>query len=338
MKKPLLLAASVGLIICSCLAAFGLPVGDSLRLISKGAFGDWFAISRSLVMASPLILTALGAVIAWKAGMFNIGGEGQYVMGGLTAAVIAPHLSGFPFWAQTIVLTLACGLGGAAYALLAGWLFVKRQVEVVISTILLNFVALQILSWAVSGPLQRQKADLPQTENLAREVMFARPDPQADFHIGIFMGVALAVLTWAMLSRTKFGFRLKVVGANAMAARSSGIPVSRIRLTAMALSGFCCGLAAASEYIGVAGTIDKGFSQNWAFLGIPTALLGGLHPLGALVSAVFFGGLFAGSENLARFTSGASTLILVMQSAALFVVIALQSSRAKKFTEAKSST
>ena len=138
------------------LVVFRLPIEASLQLMAQGAFGDKFAWARTFVKYCPLQLTALGMIVAWKAGMYNIGGEGQFVVGGILGCAFAKFLPiGGP--AETIGILIACILGGSAWAYLAGWLYIKRGVEVVISTILLNFVALQILSYVVSGPLQESK-------------------------------------------------------------------------------------------------------------------------------------------------------------------------------------
>jgi ABC-type uncharacterized transport system permease subunit len=312
------------------LTAFRLPINESLQLLWDGAFGDQYAMARTLVKMSPLLLCTLGMVVAWRAGMYNIGGEGQYIFGALCAASLFKAVPNLPGGVGTVGLAAACALGGAGYAWLAAWLYVKRGVNVVISTILLNFIALQLLSWAVSGPLQRAKGDVPQSEALPDALMFFRFDPRMDLHAGVFTGLVAAAGLFFWLFWTPAGFRLRLTGENPFAARAARIEGGNVQIKAMALSGSLCGLAAASEYLGVTGSLDAGFAQQWGFLAIPVALLGNLHPLGAIASGLFFASLFSGSENLARFTTSGTTLIYVMQAVAVLGFAGLRTWNARR--------
>ena len=295
------------------LALFRLPVVDSLKLLFSGALGDKFGWSRTAVKATPLLLTGLGMVVAWRGGMYNIGGEGQFIMGGLFGATVAkfciftPHP--LPVWLGSLLVLIACTVGGALWAWLAGWLFVRRGVEVVISTILLNFIALQILGYACSGPLQEAKKQVPLSDSLPDTWMLHKLDRQMDFHSGVLMAIVVAALVYIFLFKTKAGYCLRLVGENSRMARANRLNVDRARLSAIVLSGALCGFAGGVEYMGMAGQVGAGFSQQWGFLGIPVALLSGLHPLACLGSAVMFGALFAGSEDLARFTQAGATLV-----------------------------
>ncbi|WP_025228470.1 ABC transporter permease [Fimbriimonas ginsengisoli] len=315
------------------LIAFHLPLLESLRLLSHGAFGDKFGWSRTAVKSIPLLLTGLGMVVAWRAGMYNIGGEGQFVVGGVLGCVVAKAMlkaASLPPFLVTIGILAGCAVGGAVWAYLAGWLYVKRGVEVVISTILLNFVALQLLGWAVSGPLQEGKGQLPLTDLLPDAVMLPRFDRQTDLHAGVFLAIVMAFIVWGFLYFTKAGFRLRVVGDNAQVARANRIDAKRMQLVAMLISGALCGLAGGVEYTGTAGQLGSGFSQQWGFIGIPVALLGGLHPLLVMLSAGYFGALFAGSENLARFTPAGTTLIYVIQAAAVLGFVGVRALMRRK--------
>lgn len=316
------------------LAVFGLPVLESLRLIATGAFGNWFGVSRTLVKAIPLILTGLGMVVAWRAGMYNIGGEGQFIVGGLLGALFAKLTLGMvPGGVGASGVLLASVVGGALWAWGAGWLYVRRGVEVVISTILLNFVALQLLGWMVSGPLQEPRRQLPLTERLPEAWMLTRFDRQADLHVGIFVAVLAVVAVAFYLFRTTGGFRLRLTGENPSAARANRVQAGRVQLGAMALSGGLCGLAGGIEYVGLAGQLGTTFSQQWGFLAIPVALLGGLNPYGVALSSVYFGALFAGSDQLSRFTAGGSvgsTLIYVIQGLAVLVIVGFAAWRSRR--------
>ena len=299
----------------------------SLKLILQGAFEDKFAISRTVVKTVPLLLTGLGMVVAWRGGMYNVGGEGQFVVGGLTGAWMAKSVAfaghPLPGFASLILILLACTVGGGFYGWLAGLLYTKRGVETVISTILLNFVAIQFLGYAVSNPLQEAKHALPQTELLPDSVMLPKLDRQTDIHAGLPIAILAAVAIYVFLFLTRDGFRLRLVGANPRAARANGIDAAVMQRRAMLISGGLCGLAGGIEYTAIAGQLGTSFSQNWGFLAIPVALLGGLHPISVIFSALFFGILFAGSEQLARFTPAGTTLIYVIQAVAVLGFVGL---------------
>ena len=322
------------LILAATLWAFGVPPLDGMKLMAEGAAGDAFGWSRTAVKSVPLLLTGLGMVVAWRAGMYNIGGEGQFLMGALLAGFLAKALlaANVPGWLGMPLLLVTSLIGGAAWSYLAGWLYVKRGVDVVIGTILLNFVALQVLAWAVNGPI-RASNGVALSELLPESYMLPRVNRQLDAHAGILLAILIASLVTIYLYRTKAGFNVRLAGENPRVARANQIDANRMRLQAMLVSGALCGLAGGIEYVAMARQLGTGFSQNWGFLGIPVALLSGLHPLAAIGSATFFGALFAGSENLARFTKAGPTLIYIVQAAAVLGVVslrALQQGKSKK--------
>jgi ABC-type uncharacterized transport system permease subunit len=301
---------------------FRMPVGPSLERILDGALRTEPGRARTLVKMAPLLLAGLGMVVAWRAGMYNIGGEGQLILGLVCGAAVAKVGAGLPPPVLGYAVLATTALGGALYAALAGWLYIKRGVQVVISTILLNFIAVQVLAYAIRGPLQETKRELPQTQPLPDAAMMARLSPTTDLHAGIFWSLVFAVLVAVWLYRTVPGFHTRVVGSNARVARAQRIPVSRTQMRAMVLSGGLCGLAGGIDYVGIAGQVADSSAQGIGFMAIPVALLGGLDPLGATLSALYFGALFAGTENMARFQSGANSLIFVIQAVAVFAFLA----------------
>jgi simple sugar transport system permease protein len=312
------------------LLIFGLPVGESLRLIGEGAFSDKFALSRTAVKMTPLLLTGLGMVVAWRAGVYNIGGEGQYIVGAVFGASVAKGiLAQAPdgFAGGTVMILLGCVAGGALWALLAGWLYVRRGVEIVISTILLNFIAIQLLGYLVSGPLQESKRSVPQTDLLPKSLMLAKFDRQLDWNVGAPMAILIALALGYYMFRTVPGFRLRLVGENARAAIVNYVPADRVKMGAMAMSGALCGLAGGVQYLGIVGQLGTTFPQQWGFLGIPVALLGALNPYVTIGSALFFGALFAGTENLARFSQSGTTIVYVIQAVSVLGYVALNQKR-----------
>lgn len=311
------------LVLVVTLAAFGLDVPTSLTALWEGGMKDKADVARTLVRTCPLLLCGLGLTIAWRAGMYNIGGEGQFLMGGLGgAAAFALARQAGPTATLPVIL-LASVVGGALIAWLAGWLQAARGVQVVISTILLNVIALQFLKWSVNGPLQEPNGAVPLSERLPREFMLRQFDPQTDLHLGVFIAFALTAVVWLYLFRTKAGFKLRVTGQNPRAARANRIEPDRVQVGAMLLSGALCGLAGGIEYAGLVGQVGEGFSSNWGFLAIPVALLGGLNPIGVAAASLYFGFLVAGSENLERTSPIGSSVVLVIQAVAVLGFVGL---------------
>ncbi len=315
----------VGLLILATLLTlviFRLPIGKSFGWILEGAITSPLAISRTLVNMTPLIFCGLGIAIAWRAGMFNIGGEGQFVVGGIAAASVFRIAPNLPPSLLTILLLLASCIGGALYAWIPAWLYVRRGVLVVISTILLNFVATNLLDYVVKGPLMQKSGGLPLTDRLPEAAMLTRFSPQTDLHSGVILSVLAALCVAVAMGRTKFGLLVDVAGAGPRVLRSLKIDAGSIQLRAMLLSGALCGLAGGVEYTALSGQLGESFAQNWGFLGIPVALLGGLNGFGILFSGLAMGALFAGTNHLSRFTHGGTSLLYVIQAVILFGVLA----------------
>ncbi|MER3412704.1 MAG: ABC transporter permease [Armatimonadota bacterium] len=306
------------------LAAFGLPVLDSLGHLWEGALGDKFAIHRTLVKASPLILAGLGMVVAWRGGMFNIGGEGQLLMGASAGAITYHLLSRIQGPALTVLVLAACCLAGALWACIAALLYTKRGVNVVISTILLNFVAIHMVSYLVRGPLQAVGETIPQTTPLPASAMFQRLDPQSSLHTGLFIAPLLALTVHVWLKLTASGFQLRLVGQNPSAAQAARIPVAQTQVLALTVRGALCGLAGGVEYVGVSGYLFDGFSPGWGYLSIAVALLGGLEAWGVVLSGLYFGALVAGSRNLEAFGGASSAFVYAVQGIAVIAFVALQ--------------
>ncbi|HZP81098.1 MAG TPA: ABC transporter permease [Chthonomonadaceae bacterium] len=338
------LGYALGLIALMSVAfwALGISPLTALPALWIGAFGDaanghLYPLSETLVKTSPLLLTGLSIVVAWRAGLFSIGGEGQLVMGALAATALAHAAGKLPGPLLTLLMTLVGIAAGAFWGLIAGWLRVRRNVQEVISTIMLNYIGLYLLGWAVEGPLQEQARINRQSDPLPDAALFARILPaawsngvQTRLHSGVFLAFLAAFVIYVFLYRTRGGFGLRVLGQNAEAARAAGFPVDRLRMQAMAISGGLCGLAGVVELLGITGRLYADFSPGWGYTAIPVALLGGLHPLGTTFSAFFFGALTAGSGNLERFSGVSSVLINVIQAAAVLAVVGARAWRARQ--------
>jgi simple sugar transport system permease protein len=314
----------------------GIAPGSGLKLLLDGAVGDQFAVSQSLVRATPLLLAGLGVTVAWKAGVFNIGGEGQLLIGALLGASTAQLVAGLgvPI-VGTLLILLTSVIGGSIWAGLAAWLWIKRGVNLVISTILLNFIGLQLLLYGVDGPLRRKGQSAPMTEQLPDSWMLWKPSRQTDLHIGVVVAVILAIVVGIFLLRTRSGYLVRATGANPRFVRANRINPEAIQLKVMLLSGGLCGLAGGIQYLGINGQLTPSFSQQYGFLAIPVALVGGLHPLGVTVSSLLFGGLFAGTSNLSRFGGSGSFFVYVVQGLAVFGLLGYRFLRERQTEFAK---
>lgn len=296
---------------------FKVPVYEGFYLLLQGSLGSGYGLIRSLVKATPLLITALGLAMSWHAKLFNIGGEGQFIIGAMGTAFFMKFFPQFQY----------CGIlfgsfTGALWAFIVGIFQIYRNVPLVFSTILMNFIAIQFLSWTLVSVLQEPQGYLPVSKLLAENQMLWRPKGIFyDFHIGVVFALVLAVITWFFLYKTTLGYKIRLVGENKEAAKNGFIQVNKIQGLVCFLSGTFCGAAGSIEYLGITGQISNDFPAQWGFLAIPVALLGGLNPLKIVLVSFLFGVLLAGSENLGKFTSIGPTLIYIIQAVCMLVFI-----------------
>ncbi len=321
-----------------------IPPLVALHSLWTGAFGDARsghlpAFSDTLIETTPLLLTSLGVVVSWRAGLFSIGGEGQLLVGALAATALAKYGTNLPAPLLTLLMIVSAGAAGGLWGALAGWLRVRRNVQEVISTIMLNYVAKFLVSWLVLGVLQEHTYHNPQSESLPNALLFTRLLPrqwsdnsQTSLHLGVPLAFVFVPVIALLLFRTKFGFALRVMGQNPDAARTAKFPVDRMRVQAMALSGALCGLAGVIELLGSAtGSLPaSAFSPGWGYTAVPVALLGGLTPMGALFSALFFGALTQGCRNLSQFQDVPTVLIYLVQAMAVLAVVGARAWNARR--------
>ena len=331
MKQLLVTAALLALVILISFVAFGVPVFEGARLLFEGAFGDKIAISQSIVRATPILLTATGITIAWRAGAFNIGGEGQLIMGALLAATIGKFIlhSNLGFLG-CLLMMVGAAVGGAIWSGLAAAMNLKRGVDLVISTILLNFIADKLLSFFVDGPLRKAGQTASLTDQLPDSLMLPKFSRQSDLHFGIFIALIVALGAGYWLFRTKPGYYARIVGSSPGFARSNRIDADNVKAKAMLLSGAVCGLAGGIQYLGINGQLASSFSQQYGFLGIPVALVGALNPFAVIPSAMLFGGLFAATSNLSRFGGIGNYFVYVIQAATVIGLLLFRSINDKR--------
>jgi len=274
------------------------------------------------VKAIPLILTGLAVALAFRCQIWNIGAEGQFLGGMLACLWVGAQGVVLPagLW---LAAALATGMAaGALWAGVAAALKLGRGVPEVISTIMLNFIALRLVSYAVTGPLQEPERLAPQTALIAEAARLARLGEGTRLHAGLYLALMAVLGVTLLLFFTVAGFRLRAVGLNPVAAGTARIPVARTTAIAFLVSGALAGLAGAVELAGVNHRIYEGSSPGYGYTAIAVALLGRLHPVGVMVAGLFFGAMAAGSSEMQRSAGISSVVIYVIQAITIFLLIA----------------
>ena len=315
------------------LVAGGYPVGRGLAALWSGSVGSWYAFtSATLVRAIPLMLTGGAVTLAFQAGVFNIGAEGQLLVGAAAATTVALALPGtWASWPMIPVALGAAAAGGALWAGVAAALRAKFGVLEVISTIMLNFVALHLVSFLVRGPLQEPTSIYPQSSTITEALQLPRIAGAGRLHVGIVLAVTILVATGWLLRRTAVGFRLIAAGENpAAAASAGGIDVSATATHAFMLSGALAGIAGGTEVLGVTFALYENISPGYGYTAIAVALLAKLDPWRVLLTAVLFGALEAGAGAMQRDAGVPSTLVSVIEAALILAVVAAQALRTRR--------
>jgi general nucleoside transport system permease protein len=282
-----------------------------------GAVGSRFGITQTFVKATPLLLVGLGICIAFRANVINIGGEGQIIAGALVATAWPLIMSAWPGW-LLIPSTMIMGfLGGALWGFIPGILKARLNVNEILSTIMLNAIALQLMNLLLQGPLMdpagvAARTYLAQSAQLPQQVWLPRLVPRTLLHAGAIMAVVLAFVVWAFLWRTTIGYDIRAVGLNPNAARYSGINVPVVQALSLTLAGGFSGLAGVVEVIGVQHRLLEGLTSGYGFTGIVAALLGSLHPLGLIPASILFGGLLVGGDTMQRAMQVPSSLVMAL--------------------------
>ena len=283
----------------------GAPVAQTYGLLLKGGFGSVFALSETFTRAIPLILTGLAATVAFKARLFNIGAEGQLYAGALAAVAVGGLHGGTGFevapWILFPLMILAAALAGALLLLGPALLKAKLGVDEVVTTLLLNFIMLLLVSLMLDGPMKDPTAmGWPQSVALQGELELSKLVAQTRVHTGLLAAITLALLLWALMKYTVLGFDIRAVGANAKAAAFAGVPITRTVVLVAMLSGALAGLAGAIEVAGRTSYVTLDMSPGYGYSGIVIAMLAALHPLGVLAASVFVAGMLVGADSMSR--------------------------------------
>jgi len=303
-------------------ASGGQPI-QAFAALAEGAFGDLNGLLRTLAKATPLLFTGLAVALALRAGLFNIGAEGQLLVGGLTAAWAGFTVKGLPALLH-LPLCLAVGmLAGALWAFVPGLLKAWRGAHEVIVTIMMNYIAIQATHYLVNNPLRDPATSATATPRILPTAhLWALTGERAgtNFSAGFFLALLFALLFAFLLRRTALGYEIRAVGLGAEAARAAGIRVGRTLVTAMTLSGALAGLAGAVEVLAVHHRFYDQFSPGYGFDSIAVALLGGLNSVGITLSALLFGGLNSGAIAMEAAAGTPRQIAGIMQAVILIAV------------------
>jgi simple sugar transport system permease protein len=306
----------------------GAPVGRTYVLLLQGAFGSVVALSETLTRAIPLMLTGLAAAVAFKARLFNIGAEGQLYAGALAAVAVGGLHGGSGFAIAPgllfIFMIVAAALAGALMLLGPALLKSHLGVDEVVTTLLLNFIALLFVSMMLDGPMKDPSAmGWPQSVALNSELELTKLIPQTRVHSGLIGACFLAVGLWVLMKFTVLGFDIRAVGSSSRASAFAGVSISKTTLWVALLSGGLAGLAGAIEVAGRTSYVTLDMSPGYGYSGIVIAMLAGLHPLGVLAASLLVAGVMVGADSMSR-AVGVPTFIadVIVATSLLSVMVA----------------
>lgn len=292
---------------------------STFKILLTGAFGSAVNISNTLLKTTTLTLTGLSYAFAYRCGLVNIGAEGQMYVGALCATLVVMFMPG-PGVLVVILALIAGFLGGAIFGLLAGFLKVRFGANEVITTVMLNYVAMYLVQWAVCGPIQDPNSKAAQTAMFDTKYWLATL-PNSTLHVGVVLVVLSLVFFGIFLWKTAPGFGMQIVGQNKNAAAYAGIDVKNNTLMAMFMAGGFAGLAGAIEVLGVQHRLLKGMASNYGFDGMAVALLGGCSPVGMLLSGVLLGAMKSGGNTIQMFSGVPSSVVDLIRALVIVFVL-----------------
>ncbi len=294
-------------------------VGRSYLALLNGSVGSLSSISESLTAAIPLVIAGLGVAMGFRAGLFNIGAEGQVLIGGMAAVIVGFNFAGMPIYLHLPLALIAGIVAGGIYAGIAGWLRAATGAHEVISTIMLNLISYRLIDYLLKMPAIQKpgrsdpiSASVTATAELPR--LLAWLDPNLRLHAGLILMLAMVWFCHWLLFKTTTGFEFRASGENPDAARFAGMRSGLIIIMVMALSGALAGLAGANQVLGVLGRASPGFSAGIGFNAISVALLGRSHPIGVLIAGLLFGALEAGGRQMQVDAGVSLDLISIVQA------------------------
>ena len=303
--------------------------GDPAKIKAAFASGDSTAINKalspffeSLVVTTPYLFTGVAVALGFKAGLFNIGAEGQVQIGGIAAAWAGWTFSGLSPWVHVPLAFLVGAAVGGLWGLIPGWLKVKTGAHEVITTIMMNYVAYYLIYYLIASPFRDPEEVVPKTRWVLDSAKLHRFFPDFNrFHIGFFIAIAVAVVVWFILFKTTWGYEIRSVGKNPHASKYAGMNITTVTVVTMMLSGAIAGMAGANEILGVSWRQSQALASGYGFDSIALALLAQNHPLGVILTALLFGFLKSGSRVM-QLNAGVPIYIINILQAFIIMFIA----------------
>jgi general nucleoside transport system permease protein len=304
-------------------------IGSPAEIVHALLTGNWTELrqalaplSETIVTATPLIFAGLSVAIAFKANLFNIGGEGQITVGAIAGTVVGFSFGGMPGPIHVALVVLASFLGGALWGAVPGILKARTGAHEVIVTIMMNYIAFRLADYCLSTAFFRRP---DRTDPISKPVDVAYPHlfgPELRANLGIFIALAVVAAVAYLLNRTTTGFEFRAVGANADASRAAGISPGRVFVTVMALAGGIAGMAGGNQLLSVSPSLTPGYSSGFGFDGIALALLGNTNPWGVVAAAFLFGAMRAGSRAMQAATATPVDIVTVIQALVIVFIAA----------------
>lgn len=318
-----LAAIAVTLVLTSLLVlAAGASPFSVFYLVAKGAAGSQFALVETLTRATPLIFTGLAVAVAFRAKLWNIGAEAQLYIGAVVTVLLGTGALPLPSGLLLPLIAFAAMTAGAMLLLGPALLKTRFGVDEVVTTLLLNFIVLLLVSMLLEGPLKDPTGlGWPQSQKVIAEAQLPRLMQGKRLHFGFVIALAAAVAVWVIMKRTVAGYEMRAVGHNAEAARFAGIPVNRVLAKTALLSGGLAALAGFSEVSGLKGNLTLDLSPGFGYTGVVVAMLAALNPLGVVASAIFVAGVFVGAAAMSRSAGVPSYIADVMVATSLLTMV-----------------
>ncbi len=306
------------------IASAGANVGQALVSILKGSFGGWVPFVETLVQATPLIFTGLAIVVAFQARIWNIGAEGQFFAGAMAAFWVGMHLTGVPRELSVVILILTSLTAGAIWGLIPGILKTRLKVNEVITTVMMNYIILYILSFLLNNWWRDPKHYYLQTASIPDTAHFPLLFQGQRLHLGFLISLLVAGVVFTLLKKTPLGYDIRAIGSNPVASKYKGILINKTTILIMLISGAIAGLAGGCELAGLHHLLRLDISTGYGYVGIVIALIGRLTPIGVIIAAVFFGALVNGSTSMQITTGVPVALVYSLQGIVLLFVLAAE--------------
>jgi ABC-type uncharacterized transport system permease subunit len=303
---------------------------DAYHALFAGAFFEYHGFATTLVKMSPMLLAGLAVALPLRAGLFNIGAEGQIYLGALFATWAALYLPAMPGPLHIFICSIAGMIGGGLWALIPGYLKAYHDINEVIVTLLMNYIGINIVSYFVSGPMLAEGAPYPYSDEIPSELWLPYILPRTDAHLGVVIGIILAIVLYVVFRRTSFGLSLSTVGHNPAAARYAGMSVKRHIILSLVFGGMLAGLAGTYEVLGLKYRLFHLFSGGYGFDGLVVALLAAGNPLFVAIAALFLGGLRSGANIMQRAVGVPTTVVEAIQGLVVIFVAASVAFRYEK--------